>query len=93
MKVIEKENDDDLMKLIKERFGELPAKYINTIWQMLQDIAEGDRLNMVYQVSNRLTEMVKPISPLVYFHKLCELNNQGYCVFRDCNKICVIAYH
>jgi len=83
MKVIEKENDDDLMKLIKERFCELPVKSINSIWEILQSIKKEDRLYMVYQVSNKLKEMVTPIRPLVYFHKICGLYIQGYCVFTE----------
>ena len=76
-------NNDDLIKLIKERFSELPVNTIDAIWKMLQSIKKEDRLYMVYQTSNRLIENVKPIRPLVYLHKLCELKIQGHCVFTE----------
>jgi len=76
-------NNDELMKLIKKRFSELPVNSINSIWKILQSIEKKDRFYMVYQVSNKLEEMVNPIRPLSYFHKTCELYNKGHCVFSE----------
>jgi len=72
-------NNDDLMKLIKERFSGLSQVEQDEIGQCVARMSIDIRLNIIYEVSNRMRfETLKPISkPAVYMKNFCDVIDDG----------------